>query len=108
MSRKLSWVAGLCILVAVIVVALRASAAEEFIRLAETARPLWLVVAVLLRLLTYMAQGQVWREPIVAAGSELTRETAYALSLIKLLIDQAIPTAGLSGTGAFARSLEGV
>jgi Mg2+-importing ATPase len=106
MSRKFSWFVGLCILIAVIMVALRAADAAEFIHLAESSQPEWLLAAVALQLLTYLAQGQVWREPVLASGSGLTRRAAYALSLVKLLIDQAVPTAGLSGTTAFATALE--
>jgi Mg2+-importing ATPase len=80
--------------------------ARAFVRLLERANPSWILVAVLLQLATYAAQGSVWRRVAGAAGYRLSRRTAFELGLAKLFADQALPSAGLSSSLLIARSLE--
>lgn len=91
---------------AVVAIAFHATEWRELVALTKRARPRWLVAAVLLQAATYLAQGEVWREVARAANAKLTLWRAYLLSLAKLFVDQVIPTAGLSGTAVFAKSLE--
>ena len=100
------WFFGVVLIAAVIAGALHFSEAREFARLAEHAEPWWLLLAVLFQLSTYLAQGQVFRRVAHTAQVSLSMATACRLSLTKLFIDQAVPTAGLSGTLVLARSLE--
>jgi Mg2+-importing ATPase len=93
--------------VAVIVIgAVHFSEGGEFVRLAKSAQPWWLFVALLLQAATYLAQGQIWRSVGRAARFSLPVRTAFALSLAKLFFDQALPSGGISGTVVVARSLE--
>lgn len=101
-----AWLPGLAMLALVVVASVHFAEAREFVRVTERARPLWLIAAIVLQASTYAAQGEVFRA--VARGRQFTLHFAatYRLSLIKLFMDQAFPSAGLSGTVAAARQLE--
>jgi uncharacterized protein (TIRG00374 family) len=105
-ARWVPWIAGVGLLAGVVYLAVHFSEAEEFARLGETAKPRWLLVAFVLQAATYLAQGEVFCRVGRVGGSHVRRWTAYRLSLAKLFIDQAIPSAGLSGTVLIADSLE--
>ena len=91
---------------AVIAASLHVTEAREFAALAEHAEPWWLSLAVVLQALTYLAAGQVFRAVAAQSKRTLDRATAYRLSLVKLFVDQALPSGGLSGTLALANGLE--
>jgi Mg2+-importing ATPase len=65
-----------------------------------------LLLAIVLQVGTYLAQGEIWRSVGNAAHVPLSRASAFQLSLAKLFVDQALPSAGISGTVAVARHLE--
>jgi len=104
--RWLSWIAGLAMLVAVVIAALHFSEERELARIAEKAQPWWLAIATVLQAGTYLAQGETWRVVTRAAKVPVPLSAAFKLSLAKLFIDQALPSAGLSGTVVVARALE--
>jgi Mg2+-importing ATPase len=97
---------GAALVAAVIAATLHFAEAQAFARLLEEASPSWILVAVLLQLATYAAQGGVWRRVVRAAGHRVSRRTAFELGLAKLFADQALPSAGLSGSILITRSLE--
>ena len=101
----LAWLLGAAMLGGVIAAALHFAEAEAFLRLAEEAQPWWLGLALLAQALTYALEGQVWRLTARQAGFPLSMGRAYRLSLSKLFLDQAVPSAGLSGTFAVAHAL---
>ena len=105
-TGRLSWFLGAALLAAVVAAALHFSEERAFVRLAERAEPLWLVVALLLQAGTYVAQGAIWRRVGAAAGYQLTRKTAFGLGLAKLFADQALPSAGVSSSILIAKALE--
>jgi Mg2+-importing ATPase len=90
----------------VVAFALHFSEGAEIVRLAERAEPWWLLVALLLQSATYLAQGEIWRSAGRAAHFPVSVRAAYELSLAKLFVDQALPSAGISGAVVVARSLE--
>lgn len=102
----LSFLLGLALLAGVIVVATHFSEEESFVRLTRQAQPAWLIAALALQAVTYVSQGEIWRLVGRAAASPVSLLLAYKLALAKLFFDQAIPSAGLSGTLAVARLLE--
>jgi Mg2+-importing ATPase len=102
----LAWVVGIALVVAVSVAALHFSEAEEVARIARHAEPWWLLAALILQLGTYFAQGEIWRRIGEAVQYRLSHREAFRLSLAKLFIDQALPSAGLSGTAAVSKHLE--
>ncbi|WP_194712958.1 lysylphosphatidylglycerol synthase transmembrane domain-containing protein [Noviherbaspirillum soli] len=103
-AQWFSWILGLATLVAAIVLALHFSEEREFVRMAERAQPWWLLVAFVLQGGTYIAQGSIWRMVLHAAGHMVPSLVAFKLSIAKLFIDQALPSAGLSGTVVVARA----
>jgi uncharacterized protein (TIRG00374 family) len=103
--RWLPWILGAATAGAVVVVALHASEGRDFIRLAERAEPWWLAVAVALQAGTYWAQGEVFRGVGRAARCRLAFAPVYKLVFSKHFVDQALPSAGISGTFVLARGL---
>src|SRR3990167_7284820 len=65
---------------------------------------LWLVGALALQVLTYMAQGQVFRVVLRAGAQPLSLWEAGKLSVMKLFVDQALPSSGISGAFAVVAS----
>jgi len=100
------WFLGIAILAAVVLIAFHSKEQLQFLELVRHARPLWMLWAILLQSLTYLSQGEVWRMITRAAGSHVSLAKAYKLSLTKLFVDQAIPSAGISGTVAITKGLE--
>jgi Mg2+-importing ATPase len=105
-SGWLSWMLGAAILIALVVAAVHLSEEREFVGVAERAKPWWLVLAVCLQGATYLAQGEIFRRVPRAAGYRVPRTTTYELSLAKLFIDQALPSAGIGSTIVVAKALE--
>jgi Mg2+-importing ATPase len=105
-SIWLSWLLGIAVLGAVIAAALHLSEGRDFIDLVEHASPWWLLAAALLQTGTYIAQGEVWRRVGARAGVALSARDAFGLSLAKLFADQALPSAGISGSVVVAQILE--
>lgn len=103
--RKIRWICGVVLIAALVVVVRHVSDAREFARLAEQARPLWLLLAIAFQAVTYVSQGQIYRIVAAADGRALGVLAAARLSITKLFVDQAIPSAGLSGTVAVAAAL---
>lgn len=102
----LSWLLGAAALAAVVAVALHLSEAGDLARLLQEVQPAWFVLALLLQALTYLAQGQIYRLVVHAGGAALTLGSACRLGLVKLFIDQALPTYGLSGALAVTAAFE--
>jgi uncharacterized protein (TIRG00374 family) len=102
----MSWLFGIS-LVATVVLVVRDRAEERaFVRLAENARPAWLVVAILLQAGTYAAEAGVWKVVAALAGHRAPLRSFVGLAFAKLFIDQAIPSGGWSGTLLVVRALE--
>jgi Mg2+-importing ATPase len=106
-ARWLSWIVGAAVLAGVVVAALRSSEERQLYRLTREARPAWLGAALLLQAGTYLFQGEIWRLVARTAGAAVSRRTVTWLSLGKLFVDQALPSAGISGNVLMVRGLEG-
>lgn len=104
--RWISWLVGAASLGAVVWVALSFSEQRDFVVLAARARPLWLLAAAVLQVVTFVAQAETWRVVTRAAKLRVTLATAARLSLVKHFVDQALPSAGISGTVLLAGALE--
>ena len=101
-----SWLLGAAMLGALVVGVLQLSDAGHFERVFQQAEPGWLLVAVVLQGLTYVAQGQLYRTVLAAAGAALPLWDATKISLTKLFIDQALPSSGFSGAVAVVAMLQ--
>jgi Mg2+-importing ATPase len=104
--RWLSRFLGIAILAGVIITATHFSEEQAFLQLAREAQPWWLVAALILQAGTYLAQGEIWRRVGRLAGNSLPLSLVYKLALAKLFVDQALPSAGVSGTLVAAQILE--
>jgi uncharacterized protein (TIRG00374 family) len=97
---------GIAFLAGVVVIATHFSEQQKFFRLMTEAKPLWIMAAVLLQAATYLAQGKIWTAIARAVGQHLPLALGYKLALAKLFVDQALPSAGISGTVVVAQVLE--
>jgi P-type Mg2+ transporter len=100
------WLLALAALGAVVVGALRYTETAEFARIVREAEPRWLALAVACQLCTYAAAGRVYCLVVRAGGERLPLRTAVRLGLTQLFVDQAVPSAGLSGMAVLARGLQ--
>ncbi len=105
-GRWLTWLFGFAMLGAVVLGAAHFSEGRQFVALAAHAHPYWIAIAALFQALTYLGQGQIWRLVTRAGQVPVSIATAYRLSIARLFIDQALPSAGLSGTIVMVKSLE--
>ncbi len=96
----------MAIVIAVVAVALRSSEERQIYRLAREARPWWTLVALALQGATYLVQGEIWRVVTRAGGVALAAGTSTWLSIGKLFVDQALPSAGISGNILIVKGLE--
>jgi len=104
----LAWVVGLAACAALVLVVTHRTEERELLRLADEIEPAWLILALLLQAGTYLTQGLVWRLAARATGHAPSFAKACELSLATLFVDQALPSAGISGmtlaSGALART----
>ena len=105
-GQYLPWVFGSALLIAVVVVSYQLSETADFFRLVQTSRPRWILLATALQILTYVAQGEVFRAPVRLTKYRIGARLVYKLSLVKLFMDQALPSAGISSTVFVAKSLQ--
>jgi uncharacterized protein (TIRG00374 family) len=105
-ARWLTWLVGLAILAAVVLVVRHVEEGQALFRLSRRASPYWLLAAVALQAATYPCQSQVWRVVLRAAGSPPGLWASCQLTLARLAVDQALPAAGLGGTLFLAKALE--
>jgi glycosyltransferase 2 family protein len=106
MWRRLSpWLFGVLALTAVVLVVLRFSSIEHFVRLAHTARPGWFLAAFLAQSLGYVCTGIVWRQALRRAGHPRPLRSLLPLGIAKQFTDQVVPSGGVSGAMLVARGL---
>ncbi|MFO1144324.1 MAG: lysylphosphatidylglycerol synthase transmembrane domain-containing protein [Amaricoccus sp.] len=92
------WSLGALVLAATALVVLRRSDVADFVALAEQARPAWLVAALLFQAATYACAAAVWWLVLRRLGHRLSLPRLIPLGLAKLFADEAMPTAGISGS----------
>jgi uncharacterized membrane protein YbhN (UPF0104 family) len=100
-----AWIFGILILAALIATVLRLGELRNFARLAEQARPEWLISALFLQFLTYVSVASAWRATLTRAVHPVPLTRLVPLGLAKLFTDQVIPSAGMSGNIVVARGL---
>ena len=105
-TKWLPWLLGAAALGAVITLGLHFSEGQQFLDIAQQAKPWWLVVAALLQSATYVTEGEVWRLIGREAGCRFGVAAAAEISLAKLFVDQALPSGGITGSILMASALE--
>ncbi|AEI67110.1 cation-translocating P-type ATPase with extended N-terminal transmembrane region [Corallococcus macrosporus] len=99
------WGFGLALLAAVILIATRWTEQREFALLLRRSAPAWLLLAALLQAATYLSQSAVWRSVLARTPFRVPLGALYAMSVAKLFIDQALPSAGVSGAALIVNGL---
>lgn len=95
---RATWVMGALLLVALIFVVAHLGEEARFADLLRHARPRWLLVGVVLQIGTYVCAAGVWARALAAHGQHRSLRSLVSLGLAKLFMDQAMPSAGLSGS----------
>ncbi len=90
------WLMGI-IIIGLIMLVRHVADFTHFLTLAKQAEPLWLAVALLLQLGTYVSLASGWRMILRRAGEDASFLFLMRIALLKLFIDQTLPTAGMSG-----------
>ncbi len=96
---------GCFLIAALVVVVLHFGDIAEFVALAHSAKPEWLLLAVAAQLATYISSGGIWWAVLREAGHAQSLASLAKLSIVKLFADQAIPMGGMSGTVMVVRAL---
>jgi glycosyltransferase 2 family protein len=91
------WFFGVVITAALIGAVLHFGEIEAFGQLLARARPLWLVVAILLQLSTYASVATGWSLVLRQAGTPQPLQRLMRIAVTKLFADQAMPSAGMGG-----------
>lgn len=102
---RAAWLSGGVLLVALVVAVAHLGEERRFAALLREAQPAWLGVAALLQVGTYLCAAGVWQRALRAGGVRLGVGGLVPLGLAKLFADQALPSAGLSGTLLVVRAL---
>ncbi|MBZ4399716.1 magnesium-translocating P-type ATPase [Myxococcus sp. AS-1-15] len=92
------WGFGLALLASVVLVATRWTEERDFALMLRRAAPSWLLLAALLQAATYLSQSAVWSAVLARTPFRVPRGALYSMSVAKLFIDQALPSAGISGS----------
>jgi len=100
-----SWLLGLLLLLAVVVVGLHLGEINQVLALLGGLRLPWLLAALALQAATYACAAAVWQRVLTRAGQRQTVAGLMPLSLAKLFTDQAMPSGGLSGNILFVHAM---
>ncbi len=87
-----SWLLGLLLLVAVVVVGLHLGEINQMVALLGGLRLPWLLAALVLQAATYACAAAIWQRVLTRAGQRQTVAGLMPLSLAKLFTDQAMPS----------------
>jgi uncharacterized protein (TIRG00374 family) len=96
-SRWRRWFLATIMVAAVVVAALHWGDVKQFAKMASTARPIWLLGALLLQFATYIFLSLEWSLVLKRGDSPLSFWSLIPLTITKLFADQVVPTAGVSG-----------
>ena len=97
-ASALAWLSGALLLAAVVFVVAHLTEEQALARLLASAQPIWLLTAALCQVLTYLCAAAVWQRGLVQHHSARKTWGLVPLGLAKLFTDQALPSAGVSGT----------
>jgi glycosyltransferase 2 family protein len=101
----LSWLTGAVLLVALVLVVTHFAEERRLAALLQRAQPIWLLAAAALQVGTYGCAAGVWYRALDHCERRPAFGGLVPLGLAKLFTDQAVPSAGLSGTLLVVRGL---
>jgi uncharacterized protein (TIRG00374 family) len=96
-GRWRRWLFALLLVAAVVFAAMHWGDVKKFAELISRARPIWLLAALALQLLTYLSLSVEWWLVLKRGGSPLPLTALFPITITKLFADQVVPTAGVSG-----------
>jgi uncharacterized protein (TIRG00374 family) len=96
-GRWRRWALAVLLLAAIVGAALHFGQLKQFGQLLRQARPIWLLLAFGLQVLTYALVAAGWYLVLKAGDSKLSLPRLFGLALAKLFTDQAVPAAGMGG-----------
>ena len=103
---EVAWATGMLLLVVFVAVAAHHAEGRRFAELLRSARPAWLGAAAALQVATYVCAAAVWQRALHRNGGvHRSVRSLVPLGLAKLFADQALPSAGVSGTLLVVRGL---
>ncbi|MCW6530183.1 flippase-like domain-containing protein [Sphingomonas sp. MMSM20] len=91
------WLFGLVVIAALVTAIAHWGEIAAFARLLREAQPIWLCLAIILQLSTYVSVAISWREILREAGAPRRLTLLVRIAITKLFADQALPGAGLGG-----------
>lgn len=103
--RFRGWFVGVLLLSGLILLVTHFGELEQFAVLVRQAQPVWLLLAVALQLATYTSVASVWYLALRYSGGGHSLLSLVPLGVAKLFSDQAMPSAGMSGTAFFIAAL---
>ena len=103
--RPPAWLPGALLLGLLVAVGLRYGESQHFLELLQRAEPVWLLVGAVLQLATYFCTAIIFKVGLRRAHSPVRLRSLVPLGLMKLFIDQVVPSAGIGGTVLVIRSL---
>jgi uncharacterized membrane protein YbhN (UPF0104 family) len=95
---RLAWLSGALLLALLVFVVVHFAEEQALAKLMARAEPIWLLTAALCQALTYLCAATVWQRALVRQGVVGKPFRLVPLGLAKLFTDQALPSAGVSGT----------
>jgi len=103
---RATWLPGALLLALLIAVALRYGESQRFADLIRRAEPIWLAVAGILQIATYFCTALIFKFGLRRTGHDVRMRSLVPLGLMKLFIDQVVPTGGVGGTVLIVRALQ--
>lgn len=100
-----AWLVGALALAGLVTFVLRFGDFAVFIAAVRRADPVWVSAAVACQAATYACAAGVWFHALRRHGSPLPFASLLRLALVELFANQAVPTAGISGSLMVVRGL---
>jgi uncharacterized protein (TIRG00374 family) len=103
---RAAWLPGAILLAVLIGVVFRYGESARFAEMLSHAEPIWLVVAAILQFGTYFCTAVILKLGLRRSGARIRMRSLIPLGLVKLFIDQVVPTGGIAGTVLIIRALQ--
>jgi glycosyltransferase 2 family protein len=104
-ARFAVWASGILLLFGLVALVAHLGEERAFLQIARDSDPAWLIAASGLQLATYACAGFAWQRGLCRFGTPPPFRHLFGLGLAKLFTDQAMPSAGVSGTILVVRIL---
>lgn len=102
----LGWTVAIGLLLTLFYYTFSISDLKEFLALAKSAKPFWLVAMALTEVGTYFCTALMYRSMLKSLNLPVSFKRLMTLSVQKLAVDQFIPTAGVGGSALVVHGLK--